>query len=49
MKYSAEMASCVMIYIPSLMKIGTGTEAILRVCLGNFTDSNVGISDVRDF
>jgi hypothetical protein len=48
MKYSAEVASCGMIYVPNFMKIGTGTEAILRFCLGNLTGCNVGISDVRD-
>jgi hypothetical protein len=34
--------------LPSFMKIGTDTAAILRLCLGNLTGCNVGISDVRD-
>jgi hypothetical protein len=35
MKSAVEMASCGMIYLPSVMKIGTGVQAILRSCLGN--------------
>jgi hypothetical protein len=31
MKYIGEMASSDMIYIPSLIEIGTGVQAILRV------------------
>jgi hypothetical protein len=43
-----EMASCGMIYIPSFMKIGTGVEAILRFCVTNLRDCNVGTPDGRD-
>jgi hypothetical protein len=35
------------IYIPSLMKIGTGVQAILRLCLRNLRGLNVGITNVR--
>jgi hypothetical protein len=48
MKYVVEMASCGMIYIPSFMKIGTGAQAILRVCLRNLRSCDIGITDGRD-
>jgi ethanolamine ammonia-lyase small subunit len=35
MLYAVEMASCSMIYIPSLTKTDTGVQAILRFCLSN--------------
>jgi hypothetical protein len=37
-----------MIYIPSLMKIGLGFQAVLRFSLRNLRGCNVGITDVRD-
>jgi hypothetical protein len=37
-----------MIYLLSFMKIDTGVEAILRLCLSNLNDCNVGIADQRD-
>jgi hypothetical protein len=45
------MASCGMIYAPSFMKIGTGVQEIrvLRFCLRNSRECNVGITDGRDF
>jgi hypothetical protein len=46
--YSDEMASCVMIYVPSLMKTGTDVQAILRFCFRNLRFFNVGITDRRD-
>jgi hypothetical protein len=39
-----EMASCGMIYRPSLMKIGARVQAVLRVCVSNLTGCNVGIT-----
>jgi hypothetical protein len=36
------------IYIPSLMKIGTGVPEILRSCLKNLRGCNVGVTDGRD-
>jgi hypothetical protein len=48
MKYAIEMASCGMIHIPSLMKIGAGVQAIIRVCLSNFRGCNFRITDRRD-
>jgi hypothetical protein len=36
MKYTIEMASCGMTYIPSFKKTGTDIQAILRFCLSNF-------------
>jgi hypothetical protein len=38
-----------MIYIPSFMKIGTGFQAILKFCLRNLRDYNVGITDGKEF
>jgi hypothetical protein len=37
MKYSVEMSSGVMIYIPSFIKIGSGIEKLI----GGYTDSKV--------
>jgi hypothetical protein len=48
MEYVFQMASCVMMYIQSFMMIGTGIQAILRFCLRNLKDCNVGITDGRD-
>jgi hypothetical protein len=42
------MASGGRIYIPSLMKIGTGIQEILRFDLTNLGNCNVGITDGRD-
>jgi uncharacterized protein YraI len=49
MKYTVEMASCDMIYIPSFMTIGAGVQAILRFCLSYLIGCNVGITDGRAF
>jgi hypothetical protein len=46
--YAVEMASCGMIYVSSFMKIGRGVQAILRFCLRNLRDCNVGTTDGRD-
>jgi hypothetical protein len=43
-----EMGSGGMMYIRSLMKTGTGVQAILRFCLSNLNGCNVGITDGRD-
>jgi hypothetical protein len=43
MVYTAEMALCDMIYVPNFMKFGAGVQAILRFCLRNLRDCNVGI------
>jgi hypothetical protein len=48
MKYAIEMASCDMICLPNLMKIGTDVQAILRFCLRNLLGCNVGITDGWD-
>jgi uncharacterized protein YraI len=48
MTYAIEMASCGMIYFPSIMKIATGLQATLRFCLRNLKGCNVGITDGRD-
>jgi hypothetical protein len=37
-----------MTYLPSFMEFGGGVQAILRSCLRNFRDSNVGTADGRD-
>jgi hypothetical protein len=37
-----------MIYILSLMTIGAGVQAILKLCLRNMRGCNVGITDGRD-
>jgi hypothetical protein len=48
MKYTFDMASCGIIYIPSFMKIDAGIQAILRFFLRNLRGCNIGITDVRD-
>jgi hypothetical protein len=48
MKYAFEMASCGMIYISCFMKIGTGVQATLRVCLRYMRGYNNGITEGRD-
>jgi hypothetical protein len=45
--YAIDLCSGGMIFKQSFMKFGTGVEAILRFCLSNLNDSNVGISDER--
>jgi hypothetical protein len=45
MKHTAVMASGGTIYTPSLMKIGTGVQAILRFCLVSLNGCNIGITD----
>jgi hypothetical protein len=49
MKYTAEIASCGIIPVPSFLKIGTGVQAILRFFLRNLRGCNVGITDGRNF
>jgi hypothetical protein len=43
-----KMASCGMIYVPIIMKIGIGAQAILRFCFRNLREYNVVITDERD-
>jgi hypothetical protein len=40
MKYASEMGSGAMIYIPSFIKIGSGTQKLIEGG-GNYTDSMV--------
>jgi uncharacterized protein YraI len=47
MMYAVEMALSGMIYLPSFLKIDTGVQAILRLCLRNLKGCNVGITDRR--
>jgi uncharacterized protein YraI len=51
MTYAIETASGGMryTYIPSFTKIGTGIQAILRLCLRNMRGCNVGVTDGWDF
>jgi hypothetical protein len=49
MKYADEMASCSMIYMPSLMTTGRGVQARLRISLSNLRGCNVGITDESDY
>jgi hypothetical protein len=49
MKYAVGMASCGMMYLPIFVKIGASVQAILRFCLINLRDCNVGITDGREF
>jgi hypothetical protein len=49
MTYAVEMSSCGIIYLPSLMKIATGVQEILRFYLRNLRGSNVGITEGRNF
>jgi hypothetical protein len=44
MMYGIEMASCGMIFLLSLMKVGKGVEVILTFCLRNLNGCNVGVS-----
>jgi hypothetical protein len=48
MKYTVEMASCGMMYIPSFMKIGIDVQSILRFCLNNLKGCDVGNTDGKD-
>jgi hypothetical protein len=48
MEYETQMASYGMIYLISVMKIGTGVQAILIFRLRNFRGYNVGIAHGRD-
>jgi hypothetical protein len=48
MKYVVSMASCGMIYIPSIMEIGTGVQAIVRFNLSSLRGCNIGITEGRD-
>jgi hypothetical protein len=48
MLYAVEMASPGILYLQSIMKIGTGIQAILRFCLSNWKGRCVRIIDVRD-
>jgi hypothetical protein len=48
MKYTAEMASGGMIYVPCFIKIGTGVQAILRLCFRNVRGYNISITGGRD-
>jgi hypothetical protein len=52
MMYAIEMASAGMVHtciydIPSLIKINTGVQAILRFALSNLNDCNVGTTNGR--
>jgi hypothetical protein len=47
-KYAVEIGSGGMIYIPSLIKFGTGVQAILRVWFSNMKGCDVGIDNGRD-
>jgi hypothetical protein len=47
-KYAVEIASSDMVYVPSLMYIGTGVQALLTFCLSNLRYCNVGITEERD-
>jgi uncharacterized protein YraI len=37
-----------MIYVPSIMKIDIGVQAILRFCIRNLKGCNVAITDGND-
>jgi hypothetical protein len=45
---NVEMASCGIISMPIFMKIGTGVQAVLRLCLSSLRGCNIGITDGRD-
>jgi uncharacterized protein YraI len=47
-KYSVEIASGGMVYIPSFMTIGSGVQVIFRYCLHDLTGCSVGISEGWD-
>jgi hypothetical protein len=46
--YTVEMGSGGMIYIPNLMKLGTGIQAIIRFCIRHLRSYTIGITDGRD-
>jgi hypothetical protein len=46
MKYSIKMALYGMMYIPSFMEIDPSVQGMLRFCLSNLNDCNVGIIDL---
>jgi hypothetical protein len=48
MKYTVDMGSGGMIYIPSFMMIGSDIQVILRFCLSNLGGCNVYFTDGRD-
>jgi hypothetical protein len=48
MKCTVEMDSGGMICVPSFVKIGLGIEGILRFCLSNLNDCNVGVTGGSD-
>jgi hypothetical protein len=48
MKCAVEMGSGGMMYAPSSLKICTGIEGILRICLSRFKGCYVGITNGRD-
>jgi hypothetical protein len=43
--YTVGMASDVMIYVPSFMKIGSGVQAMLKFGISNLRAYNVGMTD----
>jgi hypothetical protein len=45
MKYTIEIVSSGMIYVPSFVKIDRGVQEILMFFLRNLRGCNVGISD----
>jgi hypothetical protein len=46
--YAVEMALCVILFLPSFMKICTGVQAILQFSLSNLNCRNVGITAGRE-
>jgi hypothetical protein len=48
MMYDVEMALCGMIRVPSLIKTGTGVQAILKFGLRKLRGCNIGITDVKN-
>jgi hypothetical protein len=49
MVYTIEMTLCDMIYLPSFIKIATGVQTILKICLRYLRRCNVGTTDGKDF
>jgi hypothetical protein len=45
MMYIVEIPSCGIIFLPSFTEIGTRVQAVLRICLRDFSVCNVGITD----
>jgi hypothetical protein len=45
MKYAVEMASDGMTYVPSVMKVGAGVQAMLSFSLRILKDCYIGITD----